>query len=72
MLILVQSPYLQHEIEPGKSLEMQFFILKNYLKETVAYLQKCSLLNCNIHKSLLLLLGHNATHYKVTSKYCVS
>jgi len=28
MLILVQSPYLQREIEPGKSFEMQFFILK--------------------------------------------
>jgi len=50
-----------------ESLWNAVFYLKKYLKEVVAYLQKCSLLNYNTLKSLWLLLGHNATHYKVTA-----
>lgn len=55
-----------------ESLWNAVFYLKKYLKVVVPYLRKCSLLNYNTLKSLLLLLGHNATHYKVAAKYCVS
>jgi len=33
MLILIQAPYLQCEIEPGKSSEMQFLFKKIILKK---------------------------------------